>query len=278
LLALGRLGGRELSYHSDLDLVLVYEGDADDSRAEADNRQAFSDLARRVIRAAGGHGPHGRLYAVDMRLRPTGGSGSLAVPLAEFERYYAGGGAQVWERQALTKARVVVGEAAFRTAVEAAARRAAFEQPNGPQLAADVRAMRERIEAGHGRDLKRGLGGIVDVEFVVQLLQLRHAAGRPALQVANTRDALEALHTAEFLTDVEHVDLRAGYDFLRLAESRLRGETNRASDELPDDATGLARLARRLGYDAAQPFLADLAAHACRVRAAFAAVCDRERG
>src|SRR5262249_30636525 len=104
VLALGKLGGRELSYHSDLDLVLVYEGEAGGG-AEVDNRQFFSDLARRMIRTAGGQGPMGRLYAVDMRLRPTGGSGSLAVALAEFERYYAGGGAQVWERQALTKAR-----------------------------------------------------------------------------------------------------------------------------------------------------------------------------
>jgi glutamate-ammonia-ligase adenylyltransferase len=276
VLALGKLGGRELSYHSDLDLVLVYEGESTD--AEADNRQLFSDLARRIIRAAGGHGPYGRLYAVDMRLRPTGGSGSLAVSLAEFERYYAGGGAQVWERQALTKARAVVGEPAFRATVEAAARRAAYDQPNRPGLADEVRAMRDRIEAGHERDLKRGLGGIVDVEFVVQLLQLRHAAGRPALQAANTRDGLDALHAAGLLTDAEYDVQRAGYDFLRLAEGRLRGVTNRASDELPDDAAGLTRLARRLGYDAADQFLADLAAHMRRVRAAFAAVCDRERG
>jgi glutamate-ammonia-ligase adenylyltransferase len=142
----------------------------------------------------------------------------------------------------------------------------------------DVRAMRERVEAGHARDLKRGVGGIVDVEFAVQLLQLRHAAGRPELQVPNTRGALAALHVAGLLTDAEHAALRGGYDFLRLAESRLRGVTNRASDELPDDPAGLARLARRLGYDAAGPFLADLADQTRRVRAAFAAVCGRERG
>src|SRR5262249_6613832 len=143
VLALGKLGGREMSYHSDLDLVLVYEGDGrtePEQRTEdrgqrtedggqktedrptagrssvlcplssvpllpepTDNLHYFSELARRVIRQAAAHGPMGRLYAVDMRLRPTGGSGSLAVSLAEFERYYAGGGAQPWERQALTR-------------------------------------------------------------------------------------------------------------------------------------------------------------------------------
>ncbi len=276
LLALGKLGGRELSYHSDLDLVLVYEGEA--PADQADNRQFFSELARRVIRSVAGFGPMGRLYAVDMRLRPTGGSGSLAVPLAEFERYYAGGGAQIWERQALTKARSVVGEPSFRKSVEAAARRAAFEQPSGPMLADEVRAMRERIESGHPRDLKRGGGGLVDVEFVVQVLQLRHAAGRPELQVPNTRAALHALHAAGLLSPEEHADLQTGYDLLRLAESRLRGVTNRASDELPDDPIGLMKLARRLGYDSAEPFLTDLGEHERRVRAAFDAVCERERG
>lgn len=282
VLALGKLGGRELSYHSDLDLVFVYEGEgeapAGKQADQTDNRQFFSDLTRRIIRAAAGHGPLGRLYAVDMRLRPTGGSGSLAVPLAEFERYYAGRGAQLWERQALTKARAVVGEPAFRSAVEAAARRAAYDRPCGPEVVDEVRAMRERIEAGHARELKRGAGGLVDVEFVVQLLQLRHASGRPELQSSNTREALDALHVAGLLTAAEHADLRAGYDFLRLAEGRLRGATNRASDELPGDPAGLAQLARRLGYDAEESFLADLAAHTRRVRTAFGAVCGRERG
>ncbi|HEX4588429.1 MAG TPA: bifunctional [glutamate--ammonia ligase]-adenylyl-L-tyrosine phosphorylase/[glutamate--ammonia-ligase] adenylyltransferase [Gemmataceae bacterium] len=277
ILALGKLGGRELSYHSDLDLVLVYEGDAP-TGSKTDNLQFFSELARQVIRTAGGHGPMGRLYAVDMRLRPTGGSGSLAAPLAEFERYYAGGGSQVWERQALTKARTVVGEPAFRTIIESVARRAAFDQPCPPGLADEVRAMRTRIEVGHHRDLKRGPGGIVDVEFVVQLMQLHHAAGRPDLQLPNTRDALSALHDAGLLTDDDHAALRAGHDFLRLAENRLRGVTNRASDELPDDPAGLAKLARRLGYDLAERFLSDLGDHTKKVRAAFERVCARERG
>ena len=290
ILALGKLGGRELSYHSDLDLVLVYEGEGPEEVArpesakgvahgppnQTDNRQFFSELARRVIRSIAGFGPMGRLYAVDMRLRPTGGSGSLAVPLAEFERYYAGGGAQIWERQALTKARALVGEPSFCRSVESAARRAAFEQACPPTLAEEIRAMRERREADHPRDLKRGAGGLVDVDFVVQLLQLRHAAGRPELQAPNTRDALAALHAAGLLTDSEHADFRAGYDFLRLAENRLRGVTNRASDELPDDPAGLARLARRLGYESAEPFLAELSGHTRRVRAAFERLCGRE--
>src|SRR5204863_4715587 len=133
VVALGKLGGRELSYHSDLDLVLVYEGDgrtrpvgiSDERFAVTDNSHYFVELMRRVIRVASAHGPLGRLYHIDMRLRPTGGSGSLAVSLAEFQRYYYyGGGAQLWERQALTKARAVAGDPAFAADVEAVARRA----------------------------------------------------------------------------------------------------------------------------------------------------------
>jgi glutamate-ammonia-ligase adenylyltransferase len=98
------------------------------------------------------------------------------------------------------------------------------------------------------------------------------------LQLPNTRDALAAFHAAGLLADEDHAALRAGYDFLRLAENRLRGVTNRASDELPDDAAGLARLARRLGYDSAEKFLTDLDDHARRVRAAFEQVCRQEQG
>jgi glutamate-ammonia-ligase adenylyltransferase len=298
LLALGKLGGREMNYHSDLDLVLVYEGDGHTQKGDShhfsekddcplfgtDNLHYFSELARRIIRLTGAHGPMGRLYAVDMRLRPTGGSGSLAVSLAEFERYYAGGGAQLWERQALTRARAVAGEPAFAAAVETAARRAAYDTPPGPHLADEVRAMRDRLEVGCGpRDLKRGFGGLVDVEFAVQLLQLKHAAGRPALQTPNTRAALDALHAAGLLGAAEHEHLRAGYDFLRLVESRLRVVMNRAADELPEDAAAVAKLARRLGYEAGEGqagerFLADLDGHTRRVREVFERLCARARG
>src|SRR5205085_12388722 len=123
LLALGKLGGREMSYHSDLDLILVYEGDGRtlpppgssrfDTFELTDNFHFFSELARQIIRTTSQMGPMGRLYQVDMRLRPTGKSGSLVLPLGEFARYYEGGGAQLWERQALTRARVGFGDVDF---------------------------------------------------------------------------------------------------------------------------------------------------------------------
>src|SRR5262249_41845871 len=120
LLGLGKLGGQEVSYHSDLDLILVYEGDGRtvpppgssrfDTLELTDNFHFYTELARRIIKVASFLGPMGRLYHVDMRLRPTGKSGSLVIPLNEFKKYYEDGGAQLWERQALTRGRVVFGD------------------------------------------------------------------------------------------------------------------------------------------------------------------------
>jgi glutamate-ammonia-ligase adenylyltransferase len=294
LLGLGKLGGRELSYHSDLDLILVYEGDgrtgppAGASRFErfelTDNFHFFTELAQRVIKVAGVLGPMGRLYQVDMRLRPTGKSGSLVIPLTEFRRYYEEGGAQLWERQALTRARVVFGDPQFGAEVMAAVAAVAYELPWRPGMADEIADMRERLEASRSdRDLKRGFGGIVDIEFLVQLLQLKHGRGLPALRSTNTWEALAALGQSGLLTAEEHEALRGAYDFLRQVESRLRIIHNRSLDELPQAPEGLEKLARRLGLEAGpgatagRRFLAELDRHTTQTRELFLRVVRRER-
>src|SRR5439155_22773182 len=148
LLGLGKLGGREISYHSDLDLLLVYETEGQTGGPEpVPNSQFFTELAQRVIRATSRMGPMGRLYAVDMRLRPTGKSGSLVLPLCEFERYFAADAAQLWERQSLSRARVVRGEAAFAERVTAAIHRAMLNRSWEPKRVDEIRAMRQKLEA-----------------------------------------------------------------------------------------------------------------------------------
>src|ERR1700694_3372604 len=110
--------------------------------------------------------------------------------------------------------------------------------------------MRERMEASHGeRDLKRGFGGIVDVEFLVQLFQLKYGRELPAVRAANTWEALDALRGTGLLSTDDYAPLRAGYDYLRLVESRLRIVHNRSLDELPEDREDLEKLARRLGCE-----------------------------
>ncbi|HEX5273528.1 MAG TPA: bifunctional [glutamate--ammonia ligase]-adenylyl-L-tyrosine phosphorylase/[glutamate--ammonia-ligase] adenylyltransferase, partial [Gemmataceae bacterium] len=293
LIGLGKLGGGELSYHSDLDLVLVYEGDGrtgpppGSSRFTrfdvTDNFHFFTEFAQRIIKVAGVLGPMGRLYQVDMRLRPTGKSGSLVIPLPEFRRYYEGGGAQLWERQSLTRARLVGGDPEFGAEVMAAVAERVYGVPWAPDMLTEIAGMRERLEASRSeRSLKRGFGGIADVEFLVQLLQLKYGGARPGLRATNTWDVLAALHAAGLLSDEEHAALHASYDFLREVESRLRIVHNRSLDELPQTPAGLDMLARRLGFeagpdDAGRRFLAELERHTTQTRDIFLRVVERER-
>jgi len=277
LLGLGKLGGREISYHSDLDLILVYEAESRDAAAAAG--PYFTELAQRLIKAASTHGPMGKLYAVDMRLRPTGKSGSLVVPLCELDRYYAGGAAQLWERQALTRARVVRGEAAFAERVMGRVRAAAAGAGWTPAAADEVRRMREKLEAGTTpRNLKRGAGGLNDVEFLVQLLQLKHGAARPDVLEPNVWAALDALEAAALLPAPEAAALRAGYSFLRMVEARLRVVTDRPLTELPDAADDVAKLARRLGFESAEGFGAEHRRVTGEIRRVYRAATARERG
>jgi glutamate-ammonia-ligase adenylyltransferase len=294
ILGLGKLGGRELSYHSDLDLILVYEGDGrtgpppeasrHDRYEQTDNFHFFTELMQRIIRVTSVLGPMGRLYQVDMRLRPTGKSGSLVIPLTEFRRYYEESGAQLWERQALTRARAVFGDVDFGHSVMEVVSQGAYGMEWRPEIAEEIQAMRERLEASRSeRDLKRGFGGIVDVEFLVQMFQLKYGHDLPAVRTPNTWVALDALKDAILLSEADHAALRASYDFLRLVESRLRIVHNRSLDELPESQEDLEKLARRLGREeffgvsAADRFLKDLERHTQQTRQIFNRLVSEER-
>jgi glutamate-ammonia-ligase adenylyltransferase len=279
VVGLGKLGGREISYHSDLDLLLVFAGDGTTDGAEpTTNAHYFTELAQRAIKALTRVGPMGRLYAVDMRLRPTGKSGSLVVPLDELGRYYADAGCQPWERLALTRGRVVRGEPGFAAAVLTAVREAVLARPWCPATADGIRAMRARLEATAPADsLKRGPGGLADVEFAVQLLQLKHGRDRPELMRANVWEALDAARAAGLLAADEADALAAGYSFLRLVEARLRVVTDRPLTALPDGPDDRVKLARRLGFAAADAFLAELRRVTAAVRRHYEAVTARER-
>ncbi|VTU01724.1 (glutamate--ammonia-ligase) adenylyltransferase : Glutamate-ammonia-ligase adenylyltransferase OS=Blastopirellula marina DSM 3645 GN=DSM3645_10057 PE=4 SV=1: GlnE: GlnD_UR_UTase: GlnE: GlnE: GlnD_UR_UTase [Gemmataceae bacterium] len=278
LLGLGKLGGREISYHSDLDLLLVYEADGTTDAGES-NAQFFTELAQKIIRTASRMGPMGRLYAVDMRLRPTGKSGNLVLPLAEFQRYFSGKACMLWERQSLSRARVVRGDAAFADEVRAAIRVGMLGKGWSPELADEIRGMRHKLEAtANARSLKRGPGGIVDVEFVVQLLQLKYGSAHPAVLEPNVWDALDALEAAGVLPADDAAGLRAGYSFLRLVEARLRIVTDRPLTEVPENPGDLAKLAHRLGFESPAKFLAEWKRVTADVRTRYAAITARERG
>jgi glutamate-ammonia-ligase adenylyltransferase len=270
--------------------MMIYEGDGRtapppgatrfDRFELTDNHHFFTELAQRVIKSASYLGPLGRLYQVDMRLRPTGRSGSLVLPLCEFRRYFAPreGTAQLWERQALTRARVVFGDAEFGRAVMTAVEEGAYGLPWRPERASEILAMRERLEASRGsRDLKRGPGGLSDVEFLVQMFLLEHGLERPELRTTNTWEALGALHRADLLSEGDYRTLRDGYDFLLRVQDRLRLVHNRSLDAVPEMPVELDKIARRLGFEGGRSFVRELERHTTGVREVFQRLSEERR-
>ncbi|ACL64526.1 glutamate-ammonia ligase adenylyltransferase [Anaeromyxobacter dehalogenans 2CP-1] len=289
VIGMGKLGGRELGYHSDLDLIFLYPGGAEPGfERYARLAQRFMSFLQMPLR-------EGRLYQIDTRLRPSGNQGALVIGAEGFVRYHTGealpGGAardgaagavrsQLWERQALLRARFVAGDRALFDDVSARAIvPAVYGRREDPAaLAAEIRRMRERMEselsreASHGKNPKTGRGGLVDVEFAAQFLQLAHGHDHPSIRTPSTPVALRALRAAGLLREAEHEALARGYEFLRHVELRLRIVHDFTIDHLPASGPPLHQLARRLGYYGAEPgtrFLAEYARVTAAVRQAF---------
>lgn len=265
ILAMGKFGGRELNYYSDLDLIFLYEADgltipARRTRREetTNNQHFFSELAQRIIKIASQLGPYGRLYEIDPRLRPTGRNGPLSTSLAEFSRYFGCEQGQLWERQALCKARVVYGSPRAAELAIDAIRQAAFAPTWHAENAESIWQMRKRLEVtATPGNLKRGPGGLVDIEFLVQMLQLKHAAHQPEVALPGTLDALRALHAANILNRDDYEYFVGSFRFLRTIQGRLRLMSTTARDDLPEDSRELAKLAGLLGYTSSTGLLDD---------------------
>jgi len=258
LLGLGKLGGREIDYLSDLDIIFVFDPNGETSGGARGRRitnfEYFVKLGQRIISMMTLKTAEGALYEVDTRLRPSGNAGALVTSLEGFERYHAQS-AKLWERQALIRARFVAGDAELGERLEALARAFAYERPWRVEDRREIARIRRRMEKEIARekpgqyDMKTGRGGLVDVEFVVQALQLEHGRHNPGLQVQNTMAALGALRRAGRLSDEDAADLEQGYDFLRTLEDRLRLLHNRSTSALGATEADLEKLARRLGFE-----------------------------
>ena len=206
VIAMGKLGGREMAANSDLDLIVVY--DYPDDAASSDGpkplpaQQYFQRFTQRLIASIAAQTAEGRLYDVDMRLRPSGAKGPVASHLDGFIDYHHNS-AWTWEHMALTRARVLTGPPELRAKLEAAIAEVLRRPRARDALAADVRDMRQRIAAEKGSgglwDLKLARGGIVDIEFIAQYLQLAHASGHPAILDQNSVAVLEKLTAAGLL-------------------------------------------------------------------------------
>jgi [glutamine synthetase] adenylyltransferase / [glutamine synthetase]-adenylyl-L-tyrosine phosphorylase len=256
VIGMGKLGAREMSYGSDLDLIFVYEAGTEDY--DPDAHLAATKWVQKFISLLSSRTRDGVVYEVDARLRPSGHSGPLVTSLASFVEYHARE-ADLWERQALIRARVVYAEPALALRIDEALAARAWTASLGDEGMAEIAHLRSRVEnelsgEGDGRlNIKTGRGGIVDIEFLVQMLQLRMGAAHPAVRRRATAEAIEALREAGALEPGDAAALLVHYRFLRRLEARLRLERDRPVEELGTDAASVAPLAVRLGYEGDDP-------------------------
>lgn len=247
VVGLGKLGGRELNYSSDIDVVFVSDGEPG----------ACLPAAERLLAELGGFAPTGQAYRIDTNLRPEGRAGPLVRSVASCLEYY-GRWAETWEHQALIKARAVTDGGPAAELAEETRALVYPEEVTGERVAA-VRAMKERIEEhaarrsrrgrpGEENDVKLGPGGIRDIEFSVQLLQLVHGCSDPGVRSANTLEALGALVDRGYVAEDDGAGLSVAYRWLRTVEHRLQLWQQRQVHRLPVAEEDRARLARVLGY------------------------------
>jgi glutamate-ammonia-ligase adenylyltransferase len=279
VIALGKLGSSELGFGADLDLVFVYDEDGDtegvDGRASASHAEHFTRAAQRTMRILSQPDAEGTGWATDTRLRPSGSQGTLVVPFASFERYHRES-ADAWERQALTRARVLVADAPLRARLEKAIDDAtASDRPLDRARVCELRARSQRElanEAPHRYHVKLGHGAMLDVELVAQLGKLE--ARDPAMP-RGTLACLAALHHRGVLAPGEAETLEAAWIFFRSVEQTLRLLSDQADPILRPRSREGEHVARRLGLRARdgraeiEVLEATYRKHAERTRAVF---------
>lgn len=264
IIAFGKLGGEELNYSSDIDLVYLFSRDGETSGKGAGgsevitNREFFTRLATEVTRMIGGVGPEDRVFRVDLDLRPGGRDGDLVKSVGATVAYYRNL-AEPWERQALIKARPVAGDLRLGRLFCRVVEPLVYEEKPDPYLTVEIGAMKDRIDAqlstkGRSeRDIKLGHGGIRELEFATQALQLQRAGNDPWLRQGNTLLALHRLAERGLLGYAEYAALGESYIFLRDLEHRLQLGQDRQTAILPENTEELRIIARRMSLEDATP-------------------------
>jgi glutamate-ammonia-ligase adenylyltransferase len=268
VIALGKLGGSELNYSSDIDLIFVCDAGPDTNEEQA--LRLAHVMAESIVNYLSRDMQNGHLFRVDMRLRPEGRFGALVRTLSSYRSYYENW-AETWERQAMIKARPVAGDARLGQEFLQMVAPHAFPRRMSRQIIEDLRENKRRIERGQQAasgpfDVKLGPGGIRDVEFTVQFLQMERGALDPLLRTPNTLQAIARLRQARVLSASDARQLTDGYVFLRVVEHRLQLLYDHQTQKLPAKERELGLLARRLGLSSADEFRQSLDMHRARVR------------
>jgi glutamate-ammonia-ligase adenylyltransferase len=289
VIGVGKLGGRELTYGSDLDILFVFS----EHRAAAPPTgmtvfEYFNKVAEKTLAYLSTLTREGFVFRVDTRLRPTGSKGPLVQSIEAFKNYYASQ-AETWELQAVLQARCVAGDRIVGAEFTSSIHSLIYQKRDHAALARDILSMRQRMEEEVGREsalsynIKQGAGGIVDIEFLVQYLQLLYGQEHKWVRVPGTYNALRALHKHNLIEDEAYGVLKRAYLFMRQLESRMRIISNLATSELSRDPEKLHVLAHRMGYTdegraAGRKLLSDYERHSGQVRETFEKILHKKAG
>jgi glutamate-ammonia-ligase adenylyltransferase len=252
VLAMGKLGGRELNFSSDIDLVLLYpEAGETDGRRPIANEDYFTRLGQALVRLLNSRTAEGFVFRVDLRLRPFGDSGPLVVNFGAFEEYLQKHGRD-WERYAYVKARAVTGAGSYQQLYDEAVRPFVYRRYLDFGVFESLRAMKDMIAREVARrelqqDIKLGPGGIREIEFIVQAQQLIRGGSEPGLQSPSLLAVLPRLQGSKLLAAAAVADLQDAYEFLRRTENRLQMVADQQTHALPEDEPGRERLAAAMG-------------------------------
>ncbi|MFH0792698.1 MAG: bifunctional [glutamate--ammonia ligase]-adenylyl-L-tyrosine phosphorylase/[glutamate--ammonia-ligase] adenylyltransferase [bacterium] len=261
VMGMGKLGGRELNFSSDIDLIFVYEGEGETSGTQSaegvnqgviSSHEFFCRLSEAVIHFIADAGPEGNLYRVDTRLRPEGEAGPLARSLEACEYYYHTQ-ARTWEKLALIKARAVAGDQSVASNFQKIIESFVYETALREGVLEEIQELKRRIDLEvmkkdrARREVKRGTGGIREIEFVVQTLQLLHGPQDVALRARPTCAVLQRLRDRELITPPQYQILHRAYWFFRTVEHRLQMMFERQTHTIPEDDPSLRQLAVRCG-------------------------------
>lgn len=280
IIGLGKLGGLELNYSSDVDLLMVYSAEGNvfttppkrhEPAKGLSSHQYYNRLAKDFLNEVSRMTEAGMLYRVDMRLRPEGNAGPLARSLDSYEIYYAQWG-QIWERMMLLKARHITGSRSLSSEFIEMVQPFRYPRSLHERILKEVAAMKDRIETevlrtGESeRNVKLGRGGIREIEFYVQCQQVLHGGKNPFLQSNQTLVALQNLLRYRLISRDEAEDLSASYLYLRDIEHRLQMENNLQTHTIPTDRKARERLAKMMGHASVPEFEEQLHSRTTDVR------------
>lgn len=267
VLGMGKLGGRELNFCSDIDLVFIYDDEGETTGKTPDghtarrisNHEFFNKMGERIVRFLSSRGPHGQLFRVDMRLRPEGKSGPLARSLESFINYLEQQ-AREWERVAYLKARVLTGPAPLRARLYQVIQQFVFDKADPPRVTAEIEKLKLMIDREvllsdtYYREVKRGYGGIREIEFIIAAMQIIYGQLHEALRVRNIFLAIDRLADVQVLPRDEADFYHRAYAFLRRVEHRLQMASEHQTHTLPTGTRDLEILARRCHFSSVEEF------------------------